>query len=198
MTAEERSSAPESPPTDEPMMEQPVATFCAKHPRVETYLRCGRCETPICPKCLIMTPVGARCRDCARLRKLPIFEVRPIHYLRGLAGGLGAATLGAVVLAFLPGLGFFGLLIMLAIGYAVGEATTVAANRKRGTGLAIVAALALPAGMILGRMLVLLVFAGGGGDVAAALLVAARGLVAIPWGILLLLAAMAIAFSRVR
>ena len=51
---------------------EPEALHCAAHPQVETYLRCGRCETPICPRCLIQTPVGSRCRDCAQIRKLPI------------------------------------------------------------------------------------------------------------------------------
>ena len=40
-----------------------IVTRCAEHPDVETGLRCGRCETPICPKCMIMTPVGARCES---------------------------------------------------------------------------------------------------------------------------------------
>ena len=33
---------------------------CATHPEVETGLSCGRCETLICPRCLVQTPVGTR------------------------------------------------------------------------------------------------------------------------------------------
>ncbi len=39
-------------------------TFCTRHPQVETGLRCGRCQTPICPRCMIYTAVGLRCPDC--------------------------------------------------------------------------------------------------------------------------------------
>ena len=45
---------------------------CARHPSVETTLRCGRCETPICPRCLVHTPVGARCPDCGQSGPDPI------------------------------------------------------------------------------------------------------------------------------
>lgn len=45
---------------------EPGAFYCGRHPKVVTRLRCGRCETPICPKCMVYTPAGARCRDCSR------------------------------------------------------------------------------------------------------------------------------------
>ena len=178
--------------------DQTPAVFCATHPRTETYLRCGRCETPICPKCMVMTPVGARCRDCARLRRLPMFEVRPVDYLRGLAGGLAAASIGAIVLAVVPGLGFFAFMLMLGLGYLVGEATSRAANRKRGTALAVVGALAVPLGLVLGRALILTLFSGGRVDVTTGLIAAALGLAVPLWSLLLLLVAMAIAASRIR
>ncbi len=181
-----------------PDADQPLAAHCAAHPKVETYLRCGRCDTPICPQCLILTPVGARCRACARLKKLPIFEVRPLHYLRGIAAGVGVATTGAALLAFLPGLGFFGFLLMLGLGYAVGEATTAAANRKRGTGLAIVGAVAVPLGLVIGRAVILLTLGGGRMEPPAALVAATLGLFVPIWSLLLLGLAMAIAFIRIR
>ena len=49
--------------------ERPDHLFCARHPKTETLLRCGRCETPICPRCQIPTPVGMRCRTCARVKR---------------------------------------------------------------------------------------------------------------------------------
>jgi len=70
---------------------------CATHPNVETELTCGRCGTPICPRCLVMTPVGARCRDCAQLRRIPTYEIKPTFLVRGVAAAAatGAATLNA-------------------------------------------------------------------------------------------------------
>jgi hypothetical protein len=200
MEAQEPRQNPEdvtpSPPSS--ALSEPSPARCAAHPSVETYLRCGRCETPICPRCMVMTPVGARCRNCAQLKKLPMFEVRPVHYVRGLAAGVAASAVGAALLALVPGLGFFGFLLMLGLGYAVGEATTAATNRKRGSGLAVVAALAVPFGLVLGRALLLLAVSGGRADAGSAFVSAAVGLVVPFWDLLLLLVAMAMAANRVR
>ncbi len=40
--------------------------FCANHPDRETYLRCNRCEKPICTSCAVQTPTGYRCKECVR------------------------------------------------------------------------------------------------------------------------------------
>lgn len=40
-------------------------TTCARHPEVETRLRCSTCETPICPSCGREAAVGFKCPDCA-------------------------------------------------------------------------------------------------------------------------------------
>ena len=65
---------------------------CAAHPEIETSLKCGKCGTPICPKCMVQTPVGARCPKCANLRKLPTFRVSGGHYLKGAGTALGMAV----------------------------------------------------------------------------------------------------------
>lgn len=38
---------------------------CAKHSDVETSVSCGRCEKPVCVRCMVHSDVGIRCRDCA-------------------------------------------------------------------------------------------------------------------------------------
>ncbi len=115
---------------------------CARHSSVETELTCGRCETPICPRCTVFTDVGARCPTCAPARKLPQFEIGPLYLLRGGAAALAAgAGLGAVWGALLPGsIGFFGLLLAALLGYLIAEAVSAATNRKSGTPLQVVAA----------------------------------------------------------
>ena len=110
---------------------------CATHPSVETELTCGRCDKPICPRCLVQTPVGARCRQCAGVRRLPTFEVSPAYAARGLAASLVAgAVVGAVWAGLLSNnlgfVGFFVFFVALGIGYAVGETVSWATNRKRG------------------------------------------------------------------
>jgi hypothetical protein len=50
-------------PTDQPAGE---VLYCANHPDVETYLRCNKCNKPICLKCAELTEVGYRCKECIR------------------------------------------------------------------------------------------------------------------------------------
>jgi len=120
---------------------------CAHHPDVETNLRCGKCDTPICPKCMVQTPVGARCPDCAKLYKLPTYRVSIKYYLIAAGTALGMAIVcGAVwgvVRAFVPFI-LLNLLLAAGAGYAIGEVVSLSVNRKRGTGLAIVGGIAVP------------------------------------------------------
>ncbi len=117
--------------------------YCARHPGVETGLRCGRCETPICPKCAVFTDVGARCPDCAPRRKLPQMELGVVWLLRAVAAAaVAGAVTGALWGAILPNtIGFFSLAIGAGIGYCVGEGVSIATNRKVGTPLQVIAAL---------------------------------------------------------
>jgi len=117
---------------------------CARHPQVETGLACGRCETPICPRCMVMTDVGARCPTCAPRRKLPQFEIGPLFLLRGAAAAaVAGAALGALWGVLLPGgfAGFFIIFIGLGLGYGVAESVSLATNRKAGPPLQVAAAL---------------------------------------------------------
>jgi hypothetical protein len=120
---------------------------CKRHPKVETRLGCGRCETPICPKCLVMTDVGARCPDCAPRRKMPQYELGPLYLLRGLAASLiSGAVLGAAWgLLFYDFLGFFMIFLGLGLGYAAAEAVSWATNGKSGTALQIIVAIGVVA-----------------------------------------------------
>lgn len=39
---------------------------CYRHPDRETYIRCSRCDQPICPDCMMSAPVGFHCPECVR------------------------------------------------------------------------------------------------------------------------------------
>jgi len=119
---------------------------CAIHPNIETNLRCGKCGKPICPKCLVQTPVGARCPDCAKPYKLPTFRVTTRYYLRAAGTALGMAIACGLIWGLIIGLfrfGFLNFLLAAGAGYAIGEVVSLSVNRKRGTGLAVVAGIAV-------------------------------------------------------
>ncbi len=119
---------------------------CATHPDVETNLRCGKCGKPICPKCMVQTPVGARCPDCARLYKLPTYRVSLRHYLIATGTAVGIAVVCGIVWGVINGfVPFFYLSLVLAAGtgYTIGEAVSRSVNRKRSRGLASLAGLAV-------------------------------------------------------
>ena len=113
--------------------------YCARHPNVETNLRCGKCGQLICPKCTVQTPVGARCRDCANLTRSPVFQVSALDHLKAVGVGLGLAiVLGVVWGKITPHMLFFSYLVALLVGYVIGELVSRSVNRKRGVGLQII------------------------------------------------------------
>lgn len=126
---------------------------CARHPRVETVLRCGRCETPICPNCLVYTPVGARCPDCGRSGPSPIYQLSPALLAQAIGAAIAATLIAAIVWALAAKIwliGFFILLVGLGIGYGVGKGISRAARYKRGPVLMVLAGLAAGLSFILG------------------------------------------------
>jgi uncharacterized membrane protein len=128
---------------------------CARHPGTETVLRCGRCLTPICQRCLVATPVGARCPTCAQVRRFATI-LKPADLARAAGLGLVTAMVGTAIVTFIPFLGLIGFAIL---GFAVGEAVLVGANRKRARELAPLAVAMLFVGYVLGTAGVL-VYAG--------------------------------------
>ena len=111
------------------------ATYCARHPQVETALRCGRCGTLICPRCLVQSPVGSRCPDCANVRRLPTIDVSPVFIARGLGAAVAAGAAAGAAWGFISRgsgfAGFFILFIGIGIGWAIAESVGAATNRKR-------------------------------------------------------------------
>jgi hypothetical protein len=109
---------------------EPAALRCYRHPDRETYVRCGRCDQPICPRCAMQGPVGFRCRQCGRPARDPLTAIPPAQ----LAIGFGVAALGGVVVALLTGggFGFFGLLIAWFAGGIVADAVIRFVGFKRG------------------------------------------------------------------
>lgn len=127
---------------------------CARHPQIETELACGRCGTPICPRCLMMTDVGARCQTCVPKRPPLLEEVGPRYFLRGLAASLVAgAALGALWGLILPPetdrLSFISLGVAFIVGYLIAQAVSHAANRRSGRPLQAAAVMGVACAYIL-------------------------------------------------
>ncbi|HMA37139.1 MAG TPA: hypothetical protein VKY74_21975 [Chloroflexia bacterium] len=123
--------------------------YCANHPTVPTYLRCGRCDKPICARCRVATPVGHRCFTCANVTVLPTYAVSRNYYTRAVLAGLGLATGVGLLWALLPGFQFWAALIL---GLGAGEVVSAAANQKRGPGLQAVGIVSVIWGVVLSRL----------------------------------------------
>ncbi len=136
---------PEEEQDAEEESEEP--TYCAKHPNVETSLRCNRCGKPICPKCAVRTPVGFRCEDCVREQRAVFYTAGPGDYV---VAGLVALVLSTIVGYVMTLVGwFFALFLGPLAGGLIGEAVFRVTRRKRGRQMWLLAAVALVIGAFL-------------------------------------------------
>ncbi|GBD22812.1 hypothetical protein HRbin29_00457 [bacterium HR29] len=113
----------------------PTEVPCPRHPETVTALRCSRCEAPICPRCSIQTPVGARCRECARVVRSPVYTLGASHIARAFGAAIvGGAVMGLVwAFVLLPfTFGFLAIFIGAGLGWAFTRLVDLATGRKRG------------------------------------------------------------------
>ncbi len=120
-------------------------SHCARHPDTPTRLLCGKCEAPVCPRCMVHSPVGVRCPQCANIRKLPTFEVTTPYMARAVAAAVIAGAVGGILVAILGPpllyrLPFLDTIAIVGLGFVVGEIVSLSVNRKRGNTLKIIAA----------------------------------------------------------
>ena len=134
-------SAPAAGPASAPQPDEALTIWprgmvaCPRDPGVQTALRCSRCEKPICPKCMIQTPVGARCRECARIAKSPVYTMTN----GAMARAATASVVGGVVMGLIWGfvllpfsIGFLSIFVGAGLGYAFTRMMEFATGRKRG------------------------------------------------------------------
>jgi membrane associated rhomboid family serine protease len=80
-------------PTAAPV--EPEAPACYRHAERETWIRCQRCERPICPDCMNPASVGFQCPDCVKE------GARTTRQGRTAYGGVRPATAGRVTLSLI-------------------------------------------------------------------------------------------------
>lgn len=123
--------------------------ICARHKAVTTRLRCGRCEKPICPKCTVMAPTGARCRECVSNRDAHMYQVGPKHLGLAFGASVVVGAFGAVLTSIAGVFWLWVLLYAPAIGPLLGRLITKITGGKRGAKVALVVSLGLVCGALL-------------------------------------------------
>ena len=103
--------------------------YCYRHPKSETYVRCGRCDQPICPRCAVQGPVGFRCRQCGLVKNATLASFTP----QQLVLGAGIAAAGGGIVGYLGGqVGFYSIFIAFFAGAFIAEGFVRFVGLKRG------------------------------------------------------------------
>ena len=131
-------------------MAEDLSLHCARHPSVETVLRCNRCGIPICPRCAVLTEVGYRCPDCIRSAQSVFFNIRLSDYpVAALVAGMVAGL--AALLLVQAGL-FIAFLLSPVVGGLIGEIVHRAVGRRRGRHMWLTVGSAVAVGGLLGSI----------------------------------------------
>ena len=114
--------------------ETTTRTVCYRHPSRETAVSCSNCERPICTDCMVYTPVGIKCPDCARQPRSAVPHMRADRTARAIAAAFGGGlVLGFCMLLLQAAIGlFFTLILGWLIGIAMGEIVLWGSGRYRG------------------------------------------------------------------
>ncbi len=142
----------------DPTYETVEEHFCVNHPAVSTVVSCGKCASYLCPRCMVFTPVGVRCRSCAQLRRPAQFDVAPG---RLALAGLASLLVATICWYFALDISFALWFIAIFIGLAVGETASRVVRRRVSRPLEVVVAAAIFVGYLVASGLLILSLAQG-------------------------------------
>lgn len=120
---------------------------CHWHRGVHTEVSCPECGRYMCPKDMVATPVGYKCKECARPAKGQLAYVKPRQIAFAALAALAAAVVGGLALGA-AGLGFF--YVALLYGAAVAYSARRASGGHRGALMAALSGTAAALGAVLG------------------------------------------------
>ncbi len=180
--AAEPGRAPANGETGEPEpapTAAPQVLYCANHPETETTLRCNRCGKPVCVKCVELTEVGYRCKECIREQQNVFFTAETKDYFVLAIVSFVLAALATPIIELLLGiLGlFFGIILAVFLGPAVGGAAATIIRRSVGR----------RRGRYMGAIAIVAIILGAGFGLIAASIFGV-GINLIPLGVFLFLA----------
>jgi len=69
---------------------------CYRHPDKETWIRCQRCEKPICPDCMRDASVGFQCPDCVKEGARSTRQGKAVYGGKRLTGNPMATTFALI------------------------------------------------------------------------------------------------------
>lgn len=114
-------------------------------------MRCATCGTLICPKCLVPTPVGSKCKACASQQSSSLFKPSVPQALAAVVVGLAAGAFAGWAAEFG---GFLILFAAVAYGGFVGGLIMRAAGRKRGRRMEIIVGVSMAVAALGARLIV--------------------------------------------
>lgn len=92
--------------------EAATAPVCYRHPGRETYVRCARCDRPICPDCMHPASVGFQCPSCVRAGSRSMRTARTVF-----GGGAERGERGLVTKVLLGlNVGLWVLTVLITVG----------------------------------------------------------------------------------
>ncbi|HSL76646.1 MAG TPA: hypothetical protein VK867_06865 [Candidatus Limnocylindrales bacterium] len=128
-------------------LSEPQPLHCYRHPERETWVRCGRCDQPICMKCAMDGPVGLRCKTCGKPSRDALASLRPTQIVIAAVLAVGG---GAIVGYAGSSFSIFGLVVAFFGGGIIAEVIDRAIGIKRGPRILMIAVPGIVAGGLVG------------------------------------------------